>query len=131
MQDNYTTSVDQHNNSTAFVSDWYVVPSRIRRLPGITLAFLDIYETVFQFLNKGKTCFLTNKTISDRTGHKIRCIQNALAFFEKHQELKRVQHGSKYYIVQPERKIETEARPMEKEGCTAVHPPHAQPCTHK
>ncbi len=96
--------MSQENNS--YVSDWFIVPSRIRRLPGMTLAYLDVFETIFQFLNKGKNCFLTNLAISERTGLSIRQAQRALNFYVKHGELKRVLVGTKYYFVVPEKRIE-------------------------
>ena len=98
----------EKTTNEVFVSDWYIIPSRIRRLPGMTLPYLDIYESIFQFINKGKNCFLTNAALVERTGHSLSTVHRAITFFVKCNELKRVQVGFKYYIVVPERKIEIE-----------------------
>lgn len=102
MQSNANTDLPQVNT---FISDWYIIPSRIRRLPGMTLAYLDVFETIFQFLNKGKNCFLSNRVIAERVGYTVRCVQKALAFFAKHNELKRIKIGSKHYFIVPEKQI--------------------------
>ncbi len=82
-------------------SNFYIVPTHIRKLPGMTLALLDFYETIFQFLNKGKLCFLKNDAIKERTGIKsISTIQEAFKFFEKHGVMKRIVKNGKRYIVQ-------------------------------
>ncbi len=73
------------NNSKQYEDTFYIIPRYIRKIPGLTLAFLDVYETMFQFWNKGRDCFLTNSTISERTGHEVRQIQYALSFLESKQ----------------------------------------------
>jgi hypothetical protein len=87
----------------------FVVPYRILNLPGITLAFLRFYETIFQFWNsEGKApCFLSNGKIKERTGiMSSSTIKEAFEFFESHGEMERRTINGRRYIVQPERKIE-------------------------
>lgn len=87
-------------------SAFFTVPSRILELPGLTLAFLKIYETIYQFWEKGRECYLSNTAIMKR----INCssdstVREAFIFFEGHQELKRVERNGRRYLVRPERKI--------------------------
>jgi len=92
----------------SFTKTFYIIPYHIRKLPGMTLALLDFYETIFEFLNNGKDCFLTNEKIMQRTNIKSdRTLKDAFRFFEKHNELKRVFKDKKRYIVRVN-KIECE-----------------------
>lgn len=103
---------------------FYIVPRHIRKTPGMTLAFLDVYETIFQFWNKGCECFLSNPTISERTGYEIRQVQYALTFLEKNKLLERQFIEGRRYLVQPINRIETDAI-----GVHQSAPPHAPECT--
>ena len=87
---------------------FYIIPRRIRGLPGITLAFLDVYETIFQFWNKQLPCYLSNSAIQERTGLGHTQVNKALIFFENHNELERKQHNGRRYLIQPMRIIETD-----------------------
>lgn len=86
---------------------FFIIPRRIRDLKGITLGFIDVYETMFQFWNKGLNCFLSNPTISKRTGLSGRQVREALTFLEANGELKRQRVGTRRFLIQPERRIET------------------------
>ena len=100
----------EHNNN--YQAAFAVFPQRIWNLPGITLAYLRIYETIFQFWNHGSLCYLTNAAILQRTGvASISTLIDAFQFFEKHNELKRSIIDGKRYLIQPERKIETDTEP--------------------
>lgn len=88
---------------------FFIVPTRILNLPDLTFAFLRFYETVFQFWNHGKNCYLTNEVLKERTGIKsIATIQEAFQYFANHNEMKRITKNGKRYIVQPEKAIETD-----------------------
>jgi hypothetical protein len=90
-----------------YKSSFFVVPSRILDLPGLTLTYLKIYETVFQFWNHGKNCYLSNAVIMARTGIKSEStIREAFMYFEKHGELIRKTVNNKRYLIQPELSIE-------------------------
>ena len=99
---------DQNTNS--YKATFFVVPSRILDLPGITLAFLKFYETIFQFWNHGKFCYLSNDMLKERSGiSSSATIQEAFVFFETLGEMKRKTKGKLRYIVQPEKEIEFES----------------------
>lgn len=96
---------DKHSYTPAF----FIVPYRIYKLPGITMAFLSIYQTIFEFWNNGKDCYLSNGAILERTGVASEgTLREAFIFFEKHGELERKKIGKRRYLIQPQRKIEIE-----------------------
>lgn len=95
-------------NNNIYEDTYYILPRYIRKLPGITLAYLDVYETIFQFWNKNKNCFLGEDSLCERTGYGRSIIYQALAFFENHNELKRIKKGGRRYLIKPERIIETD-----------------------
>src|SRR6187402_2821103 len=98
----------EHKINPEYEETFYILPRRIRKISGITQAFMDVYETIFQFWNKQLPCFLTNKTIEDRTGVGHSQARAALAFFESNGELERKVINGRRYLVQPVRKIETD-----------------------
>lgn len=98
---------------SGYKSSFFVVPTRILDLPDLTMAFLKVYETVFQFWNHDKTCFLSNPMIMERTGIKAEStIREAFIFFEKHNELKRKKIKGKRYLVQPDKRISVQDSPV-------------------
>lgn len=99
-----------NTDSKQYQDTFYLIPRYIRHLPGITLAYLDVYETIFQFWNKNKNCYLSEEDLCQRTGYKRAVIYKALSFFEKHIELKRVKLNGKRYLIKPEKIIETESQ---------------------
>jgi hypothetical protein len=99
--------MNDHANNT-YNSAFFIVPSYILDLPGLTLGFLKVYESIFQFWNHNKTCFLSEKSLCARTTLKRSQIYEALAYFERHGEVKRVRKGLKRYLVRPEKIIETD-----------------------
>lgn len=92
----------------SYEETFYIIPRNIRKLPKITLAYLDVYETIFQFWNKRLPCFLSNAKLQERTGHGHTVINDALRFFEEHGELERKVKNGRRYFVQPLRYIETD-----------------------
>lgn len=108
------------NNNNNFQSTFFIVPSYILDLPGLTMGYLKVYETIFQFWNKNLPCYLSNQTISDRTGMEIRQIQYALDFFESSGEMTRVQRGMKRFLVRREQSVEIDCS-ENTQGCTPVH----------
>lgn len=98
---------DKNNNKSAYEDTFYIIPRRIRKLPGITLAYLDVYESIYQFWNKNLPCFLSTPALQERTGISERQIKEALTYFEKNGELKRERRGLKRYLIQPERALQT------------------------
>ena len=92
-----------------FQQTWFTVPKRIMDLEGLTMAFLRIYETIFQFWNNGKSCYLSNAMITERTGITSEStIREAFIFFEKHNEITRKTKNGRRYFVQPTQYVEEE-----------------------
>lgn len=95
---------DKDNN---YQPAFFITPRHIFDLPGITLAYIKVYETVFQFWNHKKQCYLTNKNICKRTGIvNERTVRDALKYFEDHKELVRRVKGTRRYLVQPVNYVE-------------------------
>lgn len=103
---------------------WFIVPGRIMNLPNLTMQFLRVYETIFQFWNKGRACFLSNKMIMERTGIKSEStVKEAFLYFEKHKELLREVRKGKRYLIQPPKELEFISEPekvekFSKNDCT-------------
>lgn len=102
------STVQNNSFCSEYEETFYIIPRRIRKLPGITLAFLDVYETIFQFWNKGNSCYLSNAGIQKRTGLGHTQVNQALIFFETHGELVRKIYKGLRYLVQPRRSVETD-----------------------
>ena len=94
-------------DSTVYKAAFFIVPARILDLPNITLAFLKVYETIFQFWNHGQKCFLSDQKIMERTGLSERSVRDAFIFFEECKELKREKRGARRYLIQPTLFVET------------------------
>jgi hypothetical protein len=100
---------NEKTTTEVYQSVFFIVPTRIMNLPGLTLAYLKIYETIFQFWNNKKPCYLSNEAICLRTGiNSESTVREAFMFFEKHNELKRQVKGNKRYLIQPTQFIEIE-----------------------
>lgn len=112
----------------SFEKVWYTIPYHIRKLPGMSLALLDFYETIFEFWNNGQQCFLSNKLLMERTGIKsINTIHGAFQFFESNNVMKRVIKNNKRYVIQVLR-AETECEigeAVDKSPKNDAHPPSA------
>lgn len=100
--------MSDHDCKQPYEETFYIIPRNIRKLPKITLAYLDVYETIFQFWNKRLPCFLSNAKLQERTGLGHTVINDALKFFEEHGELERKIKNGKRFFVQPLRYIETD-----------------------
>ena len=96
-----------HNNNT-YNAAFFIVPSHVLNLPGMTLGFLKVYETIFQFWNHRQDCFLSNESLCERTQLGVSQIYEAFTFFEKHNLLSRKKINGRRYFIQPEKKIETD-----------------------
>lgn len=97
-------------NSNTYEETFYIIPRYIRQLEGMTLTYLDFYETIYQFWNKNKACFLSNSVIKQRTGIMADSrINMAFQFFEKHGVMKRIYKEGKRFIVPIFCEVETDA----------------------
>jgi hypothetical protein len=99
--------MSDHIHNT-YTSAFFIVPSYILDLPDISLGYLKVYEAIFQFWNHNKACFLSEKSLCTRTTLKRSQIYEALRFFERHGEVKRVRKGAKRYLIRPQKIIETD-----------------------
>lgn len=98
-----------------YQSAFFIVPSRILKLPELQFSHLKIYETIFQFWNHDKPCYLTNSVIMERTGISSEStLRDAFIYFEKHNELIRRKIKGKRHFIQPERIIEVKDQPVDK-----------------
>lgn len=100
--------MSDHESKPEYEETFYIIPRHIRKIPKITLAFLDVYETIFQFWNKRLPCFLSNSKIQERTGLGHSVVGDAIKFFEDNGELERKIKNGKRYFVQPLHYIETD-----------------------
>lgn len=99
--------MNDHVNNT-YTSAFFIVPTYIPYLPGMTLNFLKVYETIFQFWNHNKSCYLSEKSLMERTSVCRSEVYAALMYFEKLGEIKRIRKGLKRFLVRPEKIIETD-----------------------
>lgn len=111
--------------SVPYQSSFFVVPSRIMNLPDLILSYLRIYETIFQFWNHGKNCYLSNAAIMERTGISSEStLREAFMYFENKGELIRRKKGGKRYFIQPERMIEIDDDPVDKSKIDSIKSVH-------
>ncbi len=94
-------------NNSSYKETFFIVPRYILELPGITFAYIKVYETIFQFWNKGCDCYLGESSLCERTGLKRAIVYRALDFFESKNELMRQNINGRRYIIKPQSKIET------------------------
>jgi hypothetical protein len=100
--------------SSEYQSSFFIVPSRISRLPDITIACLRVYETIFQFWNHGRQCYLSNDAIMERAGiTSTSTLSEAFMYLESKGELIRKMKGKKRYFIQPERIVEVDDMPVD------------------
>ena len=108
-----------------YKSVWFIVPSFITDYDDLNFAHLKVFQTIYEFFNHNKPCFLGNEEIMRRT--KIKSdgtIRKAIIYFEKKGVLKKTigADGRRYLeYIQP--KIEIEAQKNKKESKKAVDKP--------
>jgi hypothetical protein len=99
------------SNKPAF----FTIPYEIIEIPGLTLGYLKVFETIYQFLVRKLPCFLSEAAICERTGLGRSQVYEALNFLEKHKCLMRTHRNGKRYFVLPSLSAETD--------CTTNEPP--------
>ena len=108
-KNNKKDSAYNQDVTTNYQDTFYIIPRHIRHLEGMTLTYLDFYETCYQFWNKGRSCYLSNSIIKQRTGIKSDSrINEAFQYFEKHNVLKREYRNGKRYITPILCEVETD-----------------------
>ena len=100
--------MNNKETTSAYKETFFIVPRHILELPDLTFSYLKVFETIFQFWNKDQPCFLSNPCIQERTGVCNNMVKSALNYFENKGLLKRVQKGTKRYLVQPVRAVLTD-----------------------
>lgn len=90
------------------------LPNHILYLEGVQLSYIKVYVQIFNLWQSHKPCFITNAEFAKRTNLHRDTVINAIQFFEKHNVLKRVQKGTKRYLVQVSNAIETESKAVDK-----------------
>ncbi len=86
-----------------------IIPSHIFEIENIKLSYLRVYETIFQFWHRRRSCFLSNKMICERTKIKsVSTVKEAIAFFESIGEMKRSTKNGRRFLIQPELLIEND-----------------------
>lgn len=116
MQNHDTNVHTQNSNSNQaehYEQVWFIVPKHIMNLDGLTLAYLKVYEIMYQFWHSNRDCFMLQSTLMERAGVKKSQSYEALKFFEEHNQLVRRNINGRRYLVQPERKIETDIKESE------------------
>lgn len=81
-----------------YESPYFVIPSYIPYLDGITFSHLKVYEIIFRFWNDNQHCFLTIEDLCDRAN--MDEVQDALNFFQKLGEIEiKIKRGKKYILI--------------------------------
>jgi len=101
------------------------LPNRIFYLDGVQLSYIKVYVHIFNLWHSDKPCFISNPQFCERTGLNKDTVSNAITFFERHGELKRVTKGKKRYLVQPTKFIETESPPVDNSIQNSSNDAHA------
>jgi hypothetical protein len=114
----------QKETSSTYEATFFIVPTYIANLPGLTLPYLRVYEAIFQFWNKGRSCYLSNPVFMKRCNIGKTHLQDAFAYFEEHGEIIRSYKGGKRHFLQPQRSVEIDLDSTEKE----LHTDPAVPC---
>jgi hypothetical protein len=84
------------------------LPNHILYLEGVQLSYIKVYVHIFNLWQAEKPCFINNAEFARRTLLHKDTIKAALQFFEKNGILKRIQKGTKRYLIQPMKALEIE-----------------------
>ena len=82
------------------------LPNHILYLEGVQLSYIKVFVHIFNLWQSDKPCYISNPEFCKRTGLHKDTINNALQFFEKHNIFKRVQKGTRRYLLQTPRVVE-------------------------
>lgn len=90
------------------------LPNHILYLEGVQLSYIKVFVHIFNLWQSDKPCYISNPEFCKRTRLHIDTVKAALQFFEKNNVFKRVQKGSKRYLVQSPRAVEIEDEAVDK-----------------
>jgi biotin operon repressor len=88
-------------NDKPAMPDFFKVPYRIMFLPGMVHNYALIYQQIFRFWHNKSNCFISNAELANLVGCSSTTVKEALRFFEKNGEIKRVMKSGRRYLVQP------------------------------
>jgi hypothetical protein len=88
-------------NDKSAMPDFFKVPYRIMFLPGMVHNYALIYQQIFKFWHNKPSCFISNAELAKLVGCSPTTVKEALRFFEKNGEIKRVIKSGRRYLVQP------------------------------
>ena len=88
-------------NDKPAMPDFFTVPYRIMFLPGMVHNYALIYQQIFKFWCKKSNCSILNTELAKLVGCSSTTVKEALRFFEKNGEIKRVMKSGRRYLVQP------------------------------
>lgn len=89
------------------------LPNYVLYLDGVQLSYIKVFVHIFSLWHSQKPCFITNGEFAKRTNLHRDTVINAIQFFEKHNVLKRIQKGTRRYLVQITRAVEIENEPVD------------------
>ncbi len=130
MQNNNITSIQNGKakndeklsiSASPFKNTFFIVPTHILELEGLTLGYLKVFESMFQFWHHNRACFLSTQSLSKRTGLKPRQVFYALEWLESKNIIKRVISKGKRHFEPVYNHVEIEDGSNVIQECTAVH----------
>lgn len=80
-------------------SNLFIIRESFLKLEGMNLDRLKVYQEILQFFLSGKTCFMTNKTFSQRTGCCEERVSRAISYFSKHKQLEKTTMDNKRHVI--------------------------------
>lgn len=90
------------------------LPNSLLYIEGVQLSYIKVYVHIFNLWYSNSPCYISNPEFVKRTGLHKDTVINAIHFFEKNGLLKRVQKGTRRYLVQTTRFLETENEIVDK-----------------
>jgi len=96
------------------------LPNSILYLEGVQLSYIKVYVHIFNLWHSDKLCFVSNAEFCRRTGLDRATVIRAINFFEEKGVLIRKMKGTKRYLMQPIKAIETETEFVDnlKQNCS-------------
>lgn len=85
---------------------FFIIPMDVHEMDGMTYSYAKVYQAIFQFWNKDRECWLSEKALCDRTGLGKAQVYKALTFFESGNKLIREYRDGRRYLVNPEANTE-------------------------
>lgn len=95
-------TTNNNNYNKEYNPTFFIVPYHIYSLPDITFGFLRVYESIFQFWNRGKSCYLSLKQLAEKARVNKSEVCRAILYFKEKGELyRRKEDDGRYYFTRP------------------------------